>query len=89
MSDPAVPSSPTPRDAAALAAAHARVAADPDRYWLDEAARLTWSRFPTKADESAFDEAAFGVRWFADGELNLSVNCLDRHLATRGDQVAI
>ncbi|MET0181066.1 MAG: acetate--CoA ligase [Novosphingobium sp.] len=88
MSDPVVPHS-TPRDPVALAEARAQVAADPERYWLDQAARLTWSRFPTKADESSFDEASFGIRWFADGELNLSVNCLDRHLAERGDQVAI
>ena len=79
----------TPRDAASLAAAHAAVAADPAAYWLSEAARLSWSRFPTVADESSFAEADFGIRWFADGELNLSVNCLDRHLATRGEKVAI
>ena len=74
----------TPRDPAALIAAHARVAADPDSYWLDQARRLEWSRFPTVADASSFDEADFGIAWFADGELNVSVNCLDRHLAMRG-----
>ena len=79
----------TPRDASTLAAAHARVAVDPAAYWLSEAGRLAWSKFPTLADESSFHEADFGIRWFADGELNLSVNCLDRHLATRGEQVAI
>ena len=79
----------TPRDAAALAAAHSAVAADPAAYWLAEAGRLSWSKFPTLADESSFHEADFQVRWFADGELNLSVNCLDRHLATRGEHVAI
>ena len=73
----------------ALAARHAAVAADPTAYWLDEARRLEWSRFPTRADESSFDRADFGIRWFADGELNLSVNCLDRHLAERGNQTAI
>ena len=79
----------TPRDAATLAAAHTAVEVDPAAYWLSEAGRLTWSKFPTLADESSFAEADFGVRWFADGELNLSVNCLDRHLAERGEQVAI
>jgi len=73
----------------ALAARHAAVAADPTAYWLDEARRLEWSRFPTRADESSFDRADFDIRWFADGELNLSVNCLDRHLAERGNQTAI
>ena len=79
----------TPRDSAALAAAHAAVAADPAAYWLSEAGRLSWSKVPTLADESSFHEADFGIRWFADGELNLSVNCLDRHLATRGERSAI
>jgi len=83
------PAPPTPRDAAALKQAHARVAADPESYWLDQARRLDWSRFPTVANASSFDEADFGIAWFADGELNVSVNCLDRHLATRGDRVAI
>ena len=83
------PAPATPRDPAALIAAHARVAADPDSYWLDQARRLEWSRFPTVADASSFDEADFGIAWFADGELNVSVNCLDRHLAMRGDRVAI
>ena len=79
----------TPRDPAALLAAHARVAADPDGYWLDQARRLEWTRFPTVANASSFEEADFGIAWFADGELNVSVNCLDRHLAEHGDRVAI
>nr|MBA2466442.1 acetate--CoA ligase [Sphingomonas sp.] len=37
----------------------------------------------------SFDEATFGIRWYADGELNLSVNCLDRHLGERGDRIAL
>ncbi len=80
---------PTPRDSAALLAAHASVAADPDGYWLDQARRLDWTRFPMVANASSFDEANFGIAWFADGELNVSVNCLDRHLAERGDRVAV
>jgi acetyl-CoA synthetase len=65
------------------------VATDPDAYWLGEAGRLDWTRFPARADESSFDEANFGIRWFADGDLNVSVNCLDRHLTDRGDNTAI
>ena len=73
-----------------LAAMNAAVAQDADAFWLAEATRrLDWSRAPTRADESSFHAGDFGVRWFADGELNLSVNCLDRHLALRGDQTAI
>ncbi len=61
----------------------------PDAFWLAEARRLDWARFPTLADESSFAEADFQVRWFADGRLNVAANCLDRHLATRGAQTAI
>ncbi|MGX7926555.1 acetate--CoA ligase [Tsuneonella sp. HG094] len=75
--------------AEALSARHAALAANAESYWLGEATRLDWSRFPTQADRSSFDEADFGIRWFEDGELNVSVNCIDRHLATRGDSPAI
>ena len=63
--------------------------ADPDRFWLEQARRLTWSRFPTKAGDWSFREDDFHIEWFADGELNLSVNCLDRHLAEHGDRTAL
>jgi acetyl-CoA synthetase len=76
-------------NAAERAADHALSLAAPGRYWLDRAARLDWFRFPTGADESSFDEADFQVKWFSDGELNVSVNCIDRHLAGHGDDVAI
>ena len=63
--------------------------ADPDRFWLDQARRLTWNKFPTKAGDWAFDEDNFHIEWFADGQLNLSVNCLDRHLAEHGNRTAL
>ncbi|MBT8427652.1 MAG: AMP-binding protein, partial [Erythrobacter sp.] len=72
-----------------LAIRHEAVDRDPDSYWLEEAKRLDWDTFPTIADRSSFDEADFGIRWFEDGELNVTVNCLDRHLAERGDRTAI
>jgi len=75
--------------AADYAALHARSLADPDGFWLEQARRLEWIKPPTRSDESSFAEADFQVKWFADGELNVSVNCLDRHLAERGDAVAI
>jgi acetyl-CoA synthetase len=62
---------------------------DPDRFWGEQSSRLDWIQAPTRMDESCFEEASFGIRWFADGVLNVSVNCLDRHLAERGDQPAI
>ncbi|MBX7532404.1 acetate--CoA ligase [Qipengyuania sp. 1XM1-15A] len=72
-----------------LAARHEAVDRDPDSYWLKEAKRLDWDTFPTIANRSSFEEADFGIRWFEDGELNVTVNCLDRHLAERGDKTAI
>src|SRR5215468_5038908 len=63
--------------------------ADADRFWLDQARRLTWNKFPTKAGDWSFNEDDFHIEWFSDGELNLSVNCLDRHLAEHGDRIAL
>ena len=76
-------------DAAGYAADYARSLSDSTGYWLEQAKRLDWVKAPTIADESDFSEANFAVKWFADGVLNVSANCLDRHLATRRDQVAI
>ncbi|WP_426260655.1 acetate--CoA ligase [Sphingomonas sp. DC1100-1] len=61
----------------------------PDAYWRDQAAQLDWMRpFDTVKDVS-FTADDFRIRWFDGGQINVSANCLDRHLATRGDQVAI
>ena len=68
---------------------HMRSLSDPDIYWREQIGRLDWLTTPTRLDESTFDASDFGVRWFADGELNVSVNCLDRHLAERGDDLAL
>ena len=71
-----------------LAAMHARLAADPDRFWLEQTHRIAWSRRPTTTVSGDFT-GDVRVKWFEDGTLNASVSCLDRHLASRGDQVAI
>ena len=84
-----VPDSWTARAQGDPVADYARALNDPDSYWRDAVKRLDWVKTPTKMNESRFDEANFGVRWFADGVLNVSANCIDRHLATRGDEVAI
>ncbi|WP_310468598.1 acetate--CoA ligase [Sphingomonas sp.] len=72
-----------------LAALHRAADSDADTFWLEQAKRLTWDSVPTQAGDWSFDEADFRIRWYADGKLNLSTNCLDRHLAERGDQVAL
>jgi acetyl-CoA synthetase len=64
------------------------VAANPDKYWGEIAQRITWMRQPTKMKNTSFT-GDVSISWFEDGTLNASANCLDRHLATRGDQVAI
>ena len=62
---------------------------EPETFWRREAQRIEWVRPFTQVKQTSFDERDFGIRWFADGTLNLSANCLDRHLAERGDETAI
>ncbi|SEL15751.1 acetate--CoA ligase [Halomonas daqiaonensis] len=62
---------------------------DPKGFWSEQAKRLDWTKAPTKIKHTSFDSNNVDIRWFEDGTLNASVNCLDRHLETRGDQPAI
>ncbi len=62
---------------------------DPDRFWGQAAERLDWYKKPTRIKDVSYALDDFHIRWFADGELNASVNCLDRQLATRGDKTAL
>jgi acetyl-CoA synthetase len=62
---------------------------DPDGFWRDAAGRLDWMRAPTRIKDTSFALDDFHIRWFEDGELNASVNCLDRHLDASGDKTAI
>ncbi len=78
---------------ASVDAAHLRLlvnhaARDPDHFWAEQARRLDWMRFPEVIKNTSF-EGDVRIRWFEDGVLNASATCLDRHLAERGDQVAI
>ncbi len=61
----------------------------PETFWRRETARLDWATPWEQLTQSSFHEADFGVRWFADGELNVAHNCVDRHLKTRANQPAI
>jgi len=76
-------------DAAGYAAAVREVETDPDGYWRKVAGRLDWITPFTRVKETSFKREDFHIRWFADGALNVSVNCIDRHLPERADQVAI
>ena len=75
-------------DAAGYDAAWKRVEADPEGFWRDVASRLDWIKPFTVVKDVSFARDNFHIRWFADGLLNVSVNCLDRHLPHRADQVA-
>ena len=65
---------------------------DPDGFWIEQAATLDWIKKPTKGRKYVWDTAAKKVEhtWFEDGQLNVTVNCLDRHLKTKTrDKIAI
>jgi acetyl-CoA synthetase len=76
-------------DAAGYEAACRRVADDPDGFWREVAGRLDWIKPFSVVKDVSFDRHDFRIRWFADGVLNVSANCLDRHLPHRSDQTAI
>ena len=62
---------------------------DPDAFWGEHAKRLDWIKPFSKAKNTSFALGAVSIKWFEDGKLNVSANCVDRHLAERGDQTAI
>lgn len=62
---------------------------DPEAFWGEQGKRLDWIKPYTKVKSTSFHEADFGIKWFEDGVLNVSANCLDRHLGERGDKIAI
>ena len=76
-------------DAERYARAYEAAKTDPDGYWREQAQRLDWITPFTSVKDTSFDEADFRINWFADGQLNVAANCIDRHLETRADQVAI
>src|ERR1700678_1128122 len=94
MSDPVVPVPEewkkrayiNARDYAAL---YADSIKDPDTFWKRQAARLDWIRPFTKVSDVSWDPEKLHIKWFEDGVLNVAANCIDRHLANRGNQTAI
>ncbi|WAW95590.1 acetate--CoA ligase [Xanthomonas citri pv. malvacearum] len=61
----------------------------PEQFWGKAAQRLEWFKQPTQIKDVSYALDDFHIRWFGDGELNASVNCLDRQLTTRGDKTAL
>ncbi|MCG8508250.1 MAG: AMP-binding protein, partial [Rhodospirillales bacterium] len=62
---------------------------DPEGFWAEEGKRIDWIKPYTKVKDVNFNAPDISIKWFYDGTLNASYNCLDRHLEKRGDQTAI
>jgi acetyl-CoA synthetase len=76
-------------DDAKYKALYARSIKDPDGFWAEEAKRIDWTKPFTKVKNVSFGPGDVSIKWYEDGETNVAVNCIDRHLARRGDQTAI
>ena len=63
--------------------------ADPDKFWGEHGKRVDWIKPYTKVKDTSFAPDNVSIKWFEDGSLNISYNCIDRHLAKRGNQTAI
>ena len=62
---------------------------NPDKFWGENGLRLDWITPYTKVKNTTFGPDEVSIKWFEDGFLNVAANCIDRHLETRGDQIAI
>jgi len=62
---------------------------DPEAFWGEQGRRIDWIKPYTKVKDTSFAHDDVHVKWYEDGTLNVAANCIDRHLATRGDQTAI
>jgi acetyl-CoA synthetase len=76
-------------DAVGYAAGYAASMADPERFWAEVGQRIDWIAPYTRVKNTDFTMGKVSIRWFEDGTLNLSANCIDRHLLTRAEQTAI
>jgi acetyl-CoA synthetase len=76
-------------DDAKYRAMYERSISDPDGFWAEEAKRIHWMRPFSKVKSTSFGPGNVSIKWFEDGVTNVAYNCIDRHLAKRGDQVAI
>ena len=76
-------------DANGYAALYQDSIANPDQFWAEHGKRIDWIKPYNQISDVSFDAKDLHIKWYADGTLNAAANCLDRHLATRGDQTAI
>jgi len=63
--------------------------ADPIAFWREQGKRVDWTKPYTKIKDVSYDAKDLHIRWYEDGSLNVAANCIDRHLARRGEQTAI
>ncbi len=68
---------------------YARSVKDPNGFWAEHAKRIDWNKPFSKIKNTSYDPNNVSIKWFEDGTLNVCYNCVDRHLAKRGDQTAI
>lgn len=76
-------------DKATYEAMYAASIADPESFWGAQGKRLDWITPYSKVKNTTFEHSGVSIKWYEDGVLNVSANCIDRHLATRGNQTAI
>ncbi|WP_068304008.1 acetate--CoA ligase [Pararhodobacter sp. CCB-MM2] len=76
-------------DAAKYEEMYAASINDPEGFWGEHGKRLDWIKPYTKVKNTSFEFGKVDIKWYEDGVLNVAANCVDRHLATRGDQTAI
>ncbi|WP_094023824.1 acetate--CoA ligase, partial [Maliponia aquimaris] len=76
-------------DLARYDALYKRSVEDPEGFWAEQAQRLDWIKPPTEIKNTDFTLGQVRIEWFRDGTLNVAANCIDRHLAKRGQQTAI
>ncbi|WP_374398075.1 acetate--CoA ligase [Tabrizicola sp.] len=76
-------------DAESYAKRYAASVADPEAFWGEEGLRLDWIKPYTRVKNTSFQMGNVSIKWFEDGHLNVSANCIDRHMLTRADQTAI
>ncbi len=76
-------------DAAGYEAMYAASVANPEKFWGEQGKRIDWIEDYTKVKNTSFDLGNVSIKWYEDGKLNVSANCIDRHVARRGSQTAI
>jgi acetyl-CoA synthetase len=94
MQDTVVPVAPTWREHAFIDRAkyeemYARSLTDPEGFWREQAGRIAWMKPFTRVKNVSWDPDNFFIKWFEDGTLNVTVNCIDRHLPAHAGRTAI